>query len=105
MLQQFTAEFSRGLGLPDQAVCDLLEIVCLELPDKIEEDPLRAQVLWYGASRLTSLQKYPNFRTLLDTHDGLGRCICRWAGDCSYNQPQKPSNAKEHRFKPESVYE
>lgn len=43
-LRKFTSSLTSRTSLSDQSVCDLLEIACTELPDKVNEDSLRAQI-------------------------------------------------------------
>lgn len=105
ILRKFTSNFSSSTTIPDQGVCDLLDIVCTELPDKIEEDPLRVQVFWFAAYNLTQLQKYDYFLRLLGTHQDLGRYLCKRAGGGTSSQPRKPSEPLPVRFKPESIYQ
>lgn len=105
VLRKFTSYFSSNTLLPDQGICDLLDIVCIELPDKINEDPLRAHVFWFAASRLSQLQKYDYFLRLLETHQDLGKNLYIRAGNAKVDQPRKPSGPLPARFKPESIYQ
>ena len=68
---KFTSSLTNHTSLPDQGICDLLEITCTELPDRVNEDPLREQIFWYAASRLTQLQNYDYFLRLLEMHKDL----------------------------------
>ena len=79
-LRKFTASFTSRTTIADQGVCDLLEIACAELPERVDEDPLRAQIFWYAASRLTMLQDYDYFLQLLEIHKELGKYLCIRAG-------------------------
>ncbi|KAL8674154.1 MAG: hypothetical protein Q9168_001448 [Polycauliona sp. 1 TL-2023] len=45
-LRKFTSSFGSQTSLSDQTVCELLDIACTELPERIHEDPLRAQIFW-----------------------------------------------------------
>ena len=72
-LRKFTSPLTNHTSLPDQGVCDLLEIACTELPDRVNEDPLREQIFWYAASRLTQLQNYDYFLRLLEMHNGVAQ--------------------------------
>ena len=103
ILRKFTSSW-KSQRLPDQGVCDLLDIACTELPERINEDPLRAQIFWYAASRLTRLQEYDYFLRLLETHECLGKSLCVRAGDSSKNPPNGPSEPVPLRFKSESIY-
>ena len=104
-LRKFTLSFPPRTPLPDQDVCDLLEIACAELPDKVNEDPLRAQIFWHAATRITQLQNYDYFLRLLEVHKELGKHMCIRAGNSNSTQPTKPSLPLPPRFKPESIYQ
>ena len=103
-LRKFTSSLTNHSSLPDQGVCDLLEIACTELPDRVNEDPLRGQIFWYAASRLTQLQNYDYFLRLLEMHKYLGKYLCTRAGNSSTSKPKKPSEPLPLRFTPESIY-
>lgn len=105
VLGRFTRSFTSSTSLPDQGICDLLDIICTELPDKINEDPLRAQVFWYAACRLTRLQGYDYFLRLLEMHKDLGRHMCIRANNSTASQPSKVLEPLPQRFKPESIYQ
>lgn len=104
-LRKFCRSFVVGTSLSAEEVCDLLEIACAELPDKINEDPLRAQIFWLAARRLTELQDYDYFLRLLEEHKDLGKYMCIRAGDSNSTQPTKPSAPLPPRFRPESIYQ
>jgi len=104
-LQKFSSSLnSQRSLLSDQGVCDLLDVACAELPERINEDPLRAQIFWYATSQLTRLQKYDYFLRLLRIHEDLGKYLCIRAGNSSVSQPTRPSEPLPERFRPESVY-
>ena len=103
-LRKFTSSLTKGTTIADQSVCELLEIACTELPERVNEDPLRAQIFWYAASRLTMLQDYDYFLQLLDVHKDLGKYLCVRAGSSTAPQPKKPSESLPLRFKPESIF-
>ena len=103
VLCKFTSFFTSNTNLLDQGICDLLEIVCEQLPEKSNEDPLRAQVFWYAACRLKNLQKYNYFRELLERQPDLGRFLCTRAGNSTASQPSKPSGPLLQRFEPEGI--
>lgn len=104
ILRKFILSFGAKTFLPDQCICDLLDVACTELPDRLVEDPLRAQIFWYTASQLGRLQGYDYFRHLLETNKDLGKHLCVWAGNTSKEQPGKTSGKLPPRFKPESIY-
>jgi hypothetical protein len=106
-LRKFTPSFGRKISLSDQCICDLLDIACAELPERIVEDPMRAQIFWYAASRLTHLQDYDYFLRLLQMHKELGRYLCTRAGNGTQSQPPGPPEPPEPqhmRFRPESIH-
>ena len=103
-LRKFTSSLSSRISLSDQGVCDLLEVACAELPERINEDPLRAQIFWYATSQLTRLQNYDYFLQLLGMHEDLGKYLCIRAGNSSASQPTRPSEPLPERFRPESIY-
>lgn len=102
-LQEFTKSLA-SRSFPDQGICDLLEIACTELPERINEDPLRAQIFWYAAQRLTKLRNYDYFLRLLEMHKDLGKYLCIRAGNSPESQPTRSSEPLPTRFKPESTY-
>lgn len=103
-LQKFTSSWSSQISLSDQGVCDLLEVACAELPERINEDPLRAQIFWYATSQLTRLQNYDYFLRLLGKYEDLAKYLCIRAGNTSAPQPTRPSEPLPERFRPESIY-
>ncbi|KAL9591265.1 MAG: hypothetical protein Q9179_007897 [Wetmoreana sp. 5 TL-2023] len=103
-LRKFTSSFGSQTSLSDQSVCELLDIACTELPERIHEDPLRAQIFWYAASQLTRLQSYDFFLQLLDMHKDLGKYLCTRAGNSSNAKPTRPSEPLPVRFGPENIY-
>lgn len=105
VLRKFTLFFTNQTSLSDHAICDLLEIACTELPERVDEDPMRAQIFWYAAARLTQLQTYDYFLRLLETYTDLGRYLCTRAGNGLGSQPSKPTNPLPLKFRPESAYQ
>ena len=102
-LNKFHRSFASA-SLSDQGICDLLEIACAELPERVDEDPLRAQVFWYAASRLTQLRDYDYFLKLLEAHPHLGKSLVLLAGNSSSAQPQYRPEPLPLKFVPESIY-
>ncbi len=105
VLRKFTRSFNSSTKIPDQGVCDLLEIASSELPARLDEDPLRAQIFWYAASRVTALQKYSYFTHLLKKCPDLGRDLSMRVGDGNAAQPAKPTGTMPTRFMSESIYQ
>lgn len=106
-LRKFTVFFPPKTPLPEQDICDLLEIACAELPDKVHEDPLRAQIFWYAATRLSELRKHDYFLRLLELEKDLGRYLCVRAGNSATVQPTRTalSIPLPTRFRQESIYQ
>ena len=102
-LNKFYLSFSKA-SLSDQTTCELLEIAHGQLPKRVNEDPLRAQIFWYAALRLTRLHKYSNFLQLLDEHRDLGKDLILRAGDGSKPQPQHRKEQLPAKFEAESIY-
>ena len=103
-LQRFAAAICRTTELPEQEICDLLEIVGTELPDTPNEDPLQAQVFWYAASRMSKLQSFDRFPELLREHPQIAVKLSMRAGNATGSQPKVPSTSKDPKFRPESIY-
>ena len=103
-LQKFMEAFNDNLNLGDQAICDLLEIACTELPERVQEDQLKAQIYWYATRMLSSLKEYNYFVKLLDTHKGLGKEICLRASPGIDCQPSFDSQPLSSKFTPASIY-
>ncbi|KAF2834514.1 hypothetical protein M501DRAFT_590831 [Patellaria atrata CBS 101060] len=43
-LRKFGTTFRGSVVLDDQSICNLLEIACTELPQRVQENPLHAQI-------------------------------------------------------------
>jgi len=104
-LRELATALAQMPDLPEQDICDLLEIVCTELPDcTVSEDPLQAQVRWYAAARMLKLQKLNRFSKLLREHSQLAVRLCMRAGNAvSTAQPVIPGVLDDWGFKPEST--
>lgn len=100
VLWKFSANFS-GTSIPDQAICELLEIVCTELPERSDEDSLRDLIFWYAAKRLSTLKKYTVFQQMLVDIPDLGRYLCMRAGDSSSGRPNTDAKQPTRRFQAE----
>lgn len=99
VLRRFLSKFDQSTTISDWIVCDLLEIVCDQLPDRINIDPLRDHVYWYVASRLDQLQHFPRFSTVLSSCPCLGKDLCLRAGNGTSPQPHRPSDSLPRKFK------
>ncbi|KAF2146303.1 uncharacterized protein K452DRAFT_315506 [Aplosporella prunicola CBS 121167] len=104
VLWKFASHFDATTAMYDQAICDLLQIVCAELPERAEEDAFRALVFWYAAANLTRLQRYGRFSRLLMEIPDLGRYLCLRAGDGGRdNRPAVVVERPAERFESEGV--
>jgi hypothetical protein len=89
--------------MSDWIICDLLEVVCDELPDRVNIDPLKAHIYWYVAARLDRLRKFSRFVDILCKRASLGKELCLRAGNSNMSQPHRPSDPALPRFKKESI--
>ena len=99
VLKRFLAHFGPHTNISDSIICDLLEIVCDQLPDRVNPEPLKNHVYWYVAARLDKLRKFPRFSKLLCERASLGKDLCLRAGNSTISQPHKPSDPLPARFK------
>lgn len=97
VLWKFATSFSSAT-IPDQAICELLEIVCTELPELSKENGLRDLVFWYAASKLSSLKKYNIFQKMMQEMPDLGRYICMRAGNGTSEPPRNEVKQPTSRF-------
>ena len=107
VLADFMTAFNSNLSLPDQEICNLLEVATTELPELVREDPLRDQVFWFDACRLDSFQKCPRFQYMLDNLPDMGKHLCERAGKSAAAQPPRNSTSESlgKRFKKERIVE
>ncbi|KAF7512840.1 hypothetical protein GJ744_011943 [Endocarpon pusillum] len=103
-LRKIALTLDKTRDLPDQEVCDFLEVAGAEIPDTPNDDALQAQVLWYAASRLQKLQDFNRFHELLRQYPHLAVKLCMLAGTKTNTQPKLPGISDDKRFKPESIY-
>ena len=78
-------------------ICDLLEVACAELPEKVDEDKLRKTIFDFAAWRLADLQSDARFGPLLDKYSDLGKYLCLRAGRGQLPVVQRPE-APSARF-------
>lgn len=86
--------FCRNLtysNLPDNLLCEILEIAASEIPSRSKEDPLRDQIFWLASKRLQTLRKRPEFKMVLERYPELGVAMTMRASDSIEAQPQLPS--------------
>ena len=103
VLKRFLKDFNSYTQLSDWIICDLLEVACDELPDRVNTDPLKAHIYWYVAARLDRLGKFPRFADVLCNRASLGKDLCLRAGNGTRSQPHRPSDPAPVRFKREAI--
>jgi hypothetical protein len=101
---RFSESLSAQTSIPDEIICDLLQIACCEITERAEDDALRSQILWYGANKLVNLQKLDMFREILLDIPDLGQQLCEWVSQSQPPKPVKPTDLLYKKFKPESEY-
>jgi hypothetical protein len=103
-LWRFTQSLETRSLISEEGLCELLQLACTEITERIREDPLRSQIFWYGGSKIATLQKFGTFRQLLHDLPDLGRHLCLWV---YRDQPQKAPKLCEllcQRFGPKNEY-
>jgi hypothetical protein len=104
VLWRFCQSFNTRSVVSDECICDLLQIACTEITERVREDPLRSQIFWYAGNRITNLQKFSRFCQLLSDLPDLGKQLCLWV---SKEQPKPaaiPNDLQYQRFGRESEY-
>ncbi|KAF2686792.1 hypothetical protein K458DRAFT_297832 [Lentithecium fluviatile CBS 122367] len=103
-LWRFCQSLESDTFISDESSCELLRIACTEITERVREDPMRAQIFWYGGANISNLQRLDMFRQLLCDIPDLGKQLCLWV---EQNQPKKlpePNELQYQRFAPESEY-
>jgi hypothetical protein len=90
--------------ISEEDLCELLRIACMEITERSKENPMRAQIFWYGATKLTSLLKVDMFQQLLSDIPESGKQLCLWINKIQPEKPTKPNDLIYKRFIPESEY-
>lgn len=103
-LCRFTQSLEARSSISDEGMCELVQLACTEITERVREDPLRSQIFWYGSNKITTLQKSGLFRQLLFDLPDLGRHLCLWV--CKDQPPKaaKPNELLCQRFGPESEH-
>jgi hypothetical protein len=73
---KFAQSLRSDTFISDENICELLRIACMEITERIREDPMRAQILWYRGKKITNLQKLGMFRQMLCDVPDLGKHLC-----------------------------
>jgi hypothetical protein len=103
-LWRFTQMLGSNTTIPDDSICDLLQIACTDVVERKKEDPLRAHIFWYAGVRISGLQKSSLFRHLLRNTPEVGQQVCLWVNQPQPPKPATPSQTRYERFGPESEY-
>lgn len=103
-LWRFTESLGTHSSISDEGICELLQLACTEITERVREDPLRSQIFWYGGSRIATLQQYSMFRQLLYDLPDLGRQLCLWVYKSQPLTAPKPAELLCQRFGPESEH-
>jgi hypothetical protein len=103
-LWRFTEALNSNIFISDESICELLNIACTDITERMKEDPMRAQIFWYGGCKIANLQKSDKFRQLLYDVPDLGRQLCLWMGKAQPQKPATPNQLQDQRFAPESEY-
>jgi hypothetical protein len=103
-LWRFTQFPAHNTVISDEATCELLQIACTEITERVSEDPMRAHIFWYAGYKISSLQKSGMFRQLLCDVPEVARQVCLMV---TQGQPPKsamPNELSFKRFSPESEH-
>jgi hypothetical protein len=103
-LWRFAHSLGRNTFISDESICELLRIACMEITERVREDPMRALIFWYGGVKITNLQKSNMFRQLLCDIPDLGKQLCLWMDQKQPKEPAMPNELQYRRFAPESEY-
>ncbi|KAK7529867.1 uncharacterized protein J3D65DRAFT_160839 [Phyllosticta citribraziliensis] len=105
-LWRFWHSITRYSDIGDSEICQLLATTT-ELPERSnkDDDPLRSLVLWYTASRISSLRNSQEFKDLIFTdHPELGSQILMWVADNKENHDPVCVTRPSERFIDEVEY-
>lgn len=103
-LWRFTQSLNSSIHVSDEYTCELLRIACTEITERVKEDPMRAQIFWYGAFKISGLQKFGLFRQLLCEIPDLGRHLCLWMGKSQPKESTSLEESQKRMFAPESEF-
>jgi hypothetical protein len=103
-LWRFTKPLTTDTKISEEVICDLLEIACTEIPERIKKDALRSQIFWYAGVKLSSLQKSDMFRQLLCDVPEVGHQVCLMVNQGQPPKPAMPNELNYDKFKQESEY-
>jgi hypothetical protein len=103
-LWRFTQSLEIRSPISEDALCELLQLACIEITERVREDPLRSQIFWLGGSKIKNLQKFGTFHQLLHDLPDLGRHLCLWVHRDQPPKASKPCELLYQRFGPESEH-
>lgn len=103
-LWRFCQRLASNTFISDESICELLRIACTEITERVREDPMRAQIFWYGGAKISNLQRLDMFRQLLCDIPDLGKQLCLWVNQKQPIEPPEPNELQYQRFAPESEY-
>ncbi|OAL42689.1 hypothetical protein IQ07DRAFT_686215 [Pyrenochaeta sp. DS3sAY3a] len=104
VLWRFCESLGTGTHISDENICELLQIACTGFTERVREDPMRSQIFWYAAYKITSLQELSMFRQLLSDIEDLGKQLTLWVNKSQPKKVLEPSELQYHRVGPESEY-
>lgn len=103
-LWRFVNSLNASTTISEESICELLQIACAEITERVKEDPMRSHIFWLGGVKITHLQKSGMFCQLLCDITDLGRQLCLWVDRTQPPKPSMPSELQYTRFMPESEY-
>lgn len=104
-LWRFTESLDSSTTISEESICELLQIACTEITERVREDPLRSHILWHGGCRIDNLQGSDMFRQLLCDIPNLGAQLCLWVNKAQPPSSHKPIELQYERFQSESEYD
>lgn len=104
VLWRFCETLGTGTHISDESICELLQIACTEITERVREDPMRSQIFWYAGHKITSLQEFSVFRQLLSDIGDLGKHLSLWVNKSQPKKFTEPSELQYQKFGPESEY-
>jgi hypothetical protein len=103
-LWRFTEDLESDTTVSDDCTCELLNIACIEITERAEEDLMRSQIFWYAGKKIRDLQKSPAYGQLLRDEPEVGRHMCLWMNKDIPVRAPKPIELQLEKFRAESEY-
>ncbi|XPS98304.1 hypothetical protein M3J09_007512 [Ascochyta lentis] len=103
-LWRFTQSLEAQSPISEEVICDLLQLACTEITERVREDPLRSQIFWFGGRKVATLQQSGGFRQMLNDLPDLGRHLCLWVNKDKPPAAGKPNKQLFERFGLESEH-